>query len=514
MKKQQLFITLLLTMLAVQTTLADEIKVVGQNVQNFFYSLDRGRTQGNSVSMSNYNTEAGRTKKLNAIINALSVYTADIYAFNEVECCEEVMQLLADAMSSSTGKTYQPVADGLSYNKAEESDGVIKSGFIYNAATIEPVGNSVSTAIGYSHIYPNTMRMQTFRSKASGEVFSVSMNHFKASTSSDASYDTEQREGNSISLLKGLDQATQDPDILVLGDLNSVMGEQCLTNLVDAGYEEEILKRDPTAYTHYYDYTGSLIDHVFANPTMAAQITGAEVKNVANKHSVGSSKAYSDHDPYLVTLNLQAQPEVTYGYRKATAVQAGKTYLLVANNSKIANPVDISKTYEYQTATGVTPSGDAITMPSPKNAFKFEDDGSGNYYIKDYYGRYLYLYYNTSGGYYNYTTNAGNKANAQSYSVTYQSDKDAFQIHNNTANFNFLYQDSYGTWSWRSWTSLYNGQYWPSLWEYDPAFVPASITEMPVYTQPTTTRKVVERGRLVIITPNGSRYNVQGIELR
>lgn len=511
MKKQQLFITLLLTMLAVQTTLADEIKVVGQNVQNFFYSLDRGRTQGNSVSMSNYNTEAGRTKKLNAIINALSVYTADIYAFNEVECCEEVMQLLADAMSSSTGKTYQPVADGLSYNKAEESDGVIKSGFIYNAATIEPVGNSVSTAIGYSHIYPNTMRMQTFRSKASGEVFSVSMNHFKASTSSDASYDTEQREGNSISLLKGLDQATQDPDILVLGDLNSVMGEQCLTNLVDAGYEEEILKRDPTAYTHYYDYTGSLIDHVFANPTMAAQITGAEVKYVANKHSVGSSKAYSDHDPYLVTLNLQAQPEVTYGYRKATAVQSGKTYLLVANNAKVANPVATSKTYEYLTATDVTPDGDAIALPSQKNAFKFEDDGSGKYYIKDYYGRYLYLYNNGSS--YNYTTNAGNRSNGHTHSVTTQSDG-TFLVQNTTAGYRLLFQNSNNNWSWRSWTSLYNGQYWPTLWEYDPTYVPTSITELPVYTQLTTTRKVVERGRLVIIAPNGSRYNMQGIELR
>ena len=505
---------MLLMALAVHTIMADEIKVVGQNVQNFFYSVDRGRTQGNSVNKSNYNTVAGRTTKLNAICSTLSQFQADIYAFNEVECCEEVMTLLAESMSSYTGKTYLPVTDGLSYNKADEPDGVIKSGFIYNTATIEPVGDNVSTAIGYSYIYPNTMRMQAFRSKASNEVFYVSMSHFKASTSTDPTYDTEQREGNSIALLKGLDQATLDPDILVLGDLNSEIGEQCLNNLVDAGYEEEILKRDPTAYTHYYSYTGSLIDHVFANPTMAAQVTGAEVKYVANKHSVGNNNAYSDHDPYLVTLNLQAQPVASYGYKKVTAIQAGKTYLLVANNSKAANPVDISKTYEYQTATAVTTVDDAIIMASPKNAFKFEDDGAGSYYIKDYYGRYLYLFYNTIGGYYNYTTNAGNKVNAQSHNVTYQSSKDAFQIHNNTANFNFIYQDSYANWSWRNWTSLNNGQYWPSLWEYDPAFVPTSITEMPIYSQPTTTRKVMENGRLVIITPNGSRYNVQGIELR
>ena len=503
---------MLLIALAVQTTMADEIKVIGQNVQNFFYSLDRGRTQGNSVKKSNYNTEAGRTTKLNAICSTLAVYEADIYAFNEVECCEEVMQLLADGMSNYTGKTYLPVADGLSYNKAEEPDGIIKSGFIYNAATVEPVGNNVSTAIGYNHIYPNTMRMQTFRSKASNEMFSVSMNHFKASTSADPTYDMSQREGNSIALLKGLDQATLDPDILVLGDLNSEMGEQCLDNLVDAGYEEEIIKRDPTAYTHYYSYTGWLIDHVFANPTMAAQVTNAEVKYVANKHSVGDDNAYSDHDPYLVTLNLQAQPDATYGYKRVTAIQAGKTYLLVANNSKAANPVATSKSYEYLTATNVTPDGDAITMPSPKNGFKFENDGSGNYYIKDYYGRYLYLYKSNTS--YNYTTNAGSKADGHVHSVDYQGTMEAFKIHNNTANYNFLYQDSYSNWSWRSWTSLNNGQYWPSLWEYDPAFVPTSITEIPTYCQPATTRKVMENGRIVIIMPNGSRYSAQGIELR
>ena len=494
-----------------QATLADEIKVVGQNVQNFFYSLDRGRTQGNGVNKSNYNTEAGRTVKLNAICSALSQFQADIYAFNEVECCEEVMQLLADGMSSYTGKTYLYVTDGLSYNKSEEPDGVIKSGFIYNAATIETVGSSASTAIGYSHIYPNTMRMQTFRSKASGEVFAVSMNHWKASTSDDPSSDINQREGNSIALLKGLDQAVWDPDVLVLGDLNSVMGEQCLNNLVDAGYEEQILKRDPSAASHWYAGVGSLIDHVFANPTMAAQITGAEVKYVANKHSVGNSNAYSDHDPYLVTLNLEAQPEATYGYKKATAVQSGKTYLLVANNAKVANPVATSKTYEYLTATDVTPDGDAIALPSQKNAFKFEDDGSGNYYIKDYYGRYLYLYNNGSS--YNYTTNAGNRSNGHTHSVTAQSDG-TFLVQNTTAGYRLLFQNSNNNWSWRSWTSLYNGQYWPTLWEYDPTYVPTSITELPVYTQPTTTRKVVEHGRLVIIAPNGSRYNMQSIELR
>ena len=273
--------------MTVQVALADEIKIVGQNVQNFFYSLDRGRTQGNGVPISNYDDEAGRTAKLNAIVNTLSVYNADVYAFNEVECCAESLELLAQGMSSKTGKSYIPVADGLTYDKEKEADGVIKSGFIYNSATIEPLGNNVSTAIGYNYVYPYQMRMQAFKSKASGESFTLSMNHFKATTSDDPSYDINQRENNSIALLKGLDQATLDPDILVMGDLNAVMGEQCLNNLVDVGFEEQILKRDPYAYSHWFSNSGSLIDHVFANSTMAVQVTDAYVDYVANPHSTG-----------------------------------------------------------------------------------------------------------------------------------------------------------------------------------------------------------------------------------
>ena len=97
--------TLLLLFAAIATQAihaGDIIKVCGQNVQNFFYSLDRGRTTGNSVTKSNYNTEEGRSIKLNAITDALFIYEADVYAFNEVECCAESLELLAQSMSTKT----------------------------------------------------------------------------------------------------------------------------------------------------------------------------------------------------------------------------------------------------------------------------------------------------------------------------------------------------------------------------------------------------------------------------
>ena len=345
MRAYRFFVSLLFFFLAAQAaTAGDVIKVCCQTLQNFFYSLDRERTTKNGVPVSNYTTAEGRQAKANAIVNELSPYAADIYAFNEVEARPsssdtEALDLLAAEMSKATGISYSVVADGLSYDLDSDATGLIKSGFIYRPDKVVPVGDNVSTAVGYTIIYPYMMRMQTFMSVASGEQFTLSMNHFKASTSGDMEEDAEKREQNSIALLKGLDLAS-DPDILVLGDLNSVMGEQCLNNLVDAGYEEQIIKWEGAgAYSYWYD-GGSLIDHVFANSTMAAQVSDARIEYVANKHSVGNN-AYSDHDPYLITLNLNSQPAAKYGFKKATSFSTGVRYLFVVpvNGLQVADHI-------------------------------------------------------------------------------------------------------------------------------------------------------------------------------
>ena len=521
----RLIITLLLVVFAGNTAFAgDEITICAQNVQNFFYSLDRERTQGNYVPISNYNTEAGRQAKANAIVNALAPYKADIYAFNEVEAkaegaYKEALDLLAEGLSSKTGLTYKVVSDGLTYDLTKDAIGTIKSGFIYRADKVEPVGDNLSTAIGYTEAYPYMMRMQTFKSLASGEMFTLSMNHFKASTSNNMEEDALKREQNSIALLKGLDQATLDPDILVLGDLNSVMGEQCLKNLVDAGYEEQILKRYPASFTYYFDY-GELIDHAFANRTMAAQITDAKVLNIANPHSAGSKyDAYSDHDPYLVTLNLKAQPAVKYNYNRATTLEAGIPYLVVAPiiEGELSAPdiVDKNKDYSYQYGITVTETDYVVTMDKANYAIIFEDAGDGNYLIKDYYGRYYYNYYYSSSSSYGRNTSCGTKSKAHAFSVTSHNDG-TFKILNTTSNY-YLIGMPYNNrpeFTWNNYATLSPTQHYPWLYQYDPDAITDAIGTIEVQTQPATIRKVVENGTIYILTPNGHRYTLQGIRVK
>lgn len=516
--KTRVILLLVLFILSINGVQAgDRIFIVAQNLQNFFYSLDRTRTQNNGVPLSNYTTAEGRQAKAEAIVKALAPYEADIYAFNEVEAKaegadSEALEVLAKLMTQETGVEYEVVNDGLTYDPSDDATGQIKSGFIYRTDRVALVGDNVSTAVGYTYVYPYMLRMQTFRSISSGESFTLSMNHFKASTSGNMADDQLKREQNSMALLQGLDSA-QDPDILILGDLNSEMGEQCLKNLTDAGYEEQILKYDDTEAYSYWWYGGTLIDHVFANNTMARQVADALVLHIANPHSVGTSNAYSDHDPYIITLDLQAQPSPTYTYTKASVVENGKAYLMVAplDGLKAAKPVSVGKTYEYLQTTEVEDLDGRITMPDAKQAFIFEDAGDGNYYLKDYYGRYIYQYqYN--GSYYT-NVNVWTKESGHTFTVTPQTDG-SFKIVNTASNYYFLFRNesSGPAVSLRNWTTLYSGQYLPYLYGFD-SMSTTGIDDVTFTQTPQQTRKVMMDGRLVIVTPDGRRYNLQGLQV-
>ena len=511
---------LLLVAMATQAIYADDIiKVCGQNVQNFFYSLDRGRTTGNSVPKSNYTTEEGRNAKLNAITDALSFYRADIYAFNEVECCEESLELLASSMSTKTGQEYLPVADGLSYDKSESSDGLIKSGFIYNTATIETLGSNVSTAVGYTYTYPYQMRMQAFKSKASGEIFVLSMNHFKASTSDDINVDIEKRKQNAASLLQGLGAAAAiDSDILIMGDLNAEIDEESLQQIINAGYEEQLLKYYTGAmYTHCYG-DGSLIDHVMANNTMAAQVKNAEIMHVANVCSTGSKwNAYSDHDPYMVTLDLKESEFqcVDIAFSESFSDDFGKFSTVNVAGTKNWF-VNTSYHYANMNAYGDGVNDDWLISPKfdlrQKSSATLKFNHCAGYGVRDNWINEMKVLVSD-----NYFDHLGNPGDA-----TWTDLGAAF--------------DTSGNWKWKNNTITIPSQFIgkdkvyvafhytcsdsniPS-WEVKNVELTATCTETGIHTVSAERwiggfRKVMENGRLVIMTPDGKRYTLQGIEQR
>lgn len=69
------------------------------------------------------------------------------------------------------------------------------------------------------------------------------MNHFKAKDNTDDQGNAK-RVSEATDLINKMKAITADPDILIVGDLNCEMGEEPLKLLVDAGYEEQLLRYD------------------------------------------------------------------------------------------------------------------------------------------------------------------------------------------------------------------------------------------------------------------------------
>lgn len=268
------------------------IRIVGQNAANYLINF--------AASNSSCADQAEFTAKTNKMANAFLALGADIVAICEVERNDDVLSYICNAMNTIYGENvFTYITDGL-YSHADAGKyQSLKSGFIYNKNKVTPVGTSVSPY--YSAEYKARLRIQAFKEIATNEVFVLSMNHFKAKDSSVDQGESTRIE-NAGELIEKLDNINTDPDILIMGDLNAYTNETPIQNLINAGYEEQLVRFDPNAYTYNYYGEKGILDHAMANSTMADQVTGAYAYHINT--SGYSSYKYSDHDAVLVGLRL------------------------------------------------------------------------------------------------------------------------------------------------------------------------------------------------------------------
>ena len=268
--------------------------VCGQNAYNYFvYDLTNDRC--------NYSTVSGLEERTGLMVQSLRYIDADIYAFNELENAgDTVLAYLTHAMNTAAGQViYAYVSDNCT--KVNDSE-QIKSGFIYRTDKVKLLGtNHATTSRSY---YRNTMRWQAFTELSSNESFILSMNHFKSKSGTDEG--SSMRLTNAQDLINGTASMTADPDLLIMGDMNCTISEDPLVYIVNKGFVEQLLQYDASAYSYIYSGSKELIDHAFANSTMATQITGAGVFHVNTSSSWNNGYKYSDHDPYLVGINLSS----------------------------------------------------------------------------------------------------------------------------------------------------------------------------------------------------------------
>lgn len=264
--------------------------ICGQNLENYFVeNLESTRPK--------YHDEVGLEDKTNRIVRVFRHLDADIYALCELENSSLSLPYLSNAMNVAAGSALYGYVDG-GYDSYGD---VVMSGFIYRTDKVKPYGPN--TAGASQQLYRPRMRVQAFEELQSGERFVLSMNHFKAMDSTDDAGESK-RQHNAEELISNLNYVDSDPDMLIMGDLNCFQEDAPLQYIQSAGYDEVLLYFNSNAYSYYFNGTNQLIDHVYANESMAAQIAGSDVFHINTGTPWNGDYYYSDHDPYLVSVNL------------------------------------------------------------------------------------------------------------------------------------------------------------------------------------------------------------------
>ena len=478
------------------------VKVFAQNLQNYYYNYNTGR--------GNYTPEEFR-EKTRKMVDAMMWIGADIYALCEVEAQPIVLKQLADSMNTRVeGEPFVAVSNDLNDEWDSYYNNNLKSGFIYNKNTVRPIGESYAGTPGSAY-YSRTMRIQTFEEIATGQRFTLSMNHFKAKDNSEDQGENKRKE-NATNLVTQLPIYAQDPDILIMGDLNCEVGEAPLEIIENAGYVEQLLRfnANTNPYSHCYN-GGELIDHVYANASMAEQITGAGIFHIST--SCGASAysnynyRYSDHDPYVVGLNLEKlniceEREYnyltsglgdctvdnstiwtwdSYRYAKATAYQLG----LTPSEAHLFTPaLDLT---DFKAVTlSFTHAHRFCGTPSEELTLWVTDDFKGSYEASTWKQLTINPYTdNNSWTWLDATVNVP---------ITY--------VGSNTV-FAFKYK----------WTAYKTG-----TWEIKNLKIEGGCTAVPTGIEDIRPeqrgQKTIENGQLLITLPDGSSYNGFGIRIR
>lgn len=255
------------------------------------------------------------------ILAALKGLDADIYALCEVgQGNTSVIDLVNGLNALTSSNVYTYVAD----NDYKEST-YTKNVFIYNKNKVTPY-NSI-TFFG-SGGYRLRQVAQGFELKSNGEKVIICVNHLKSKSGggTGADADTGDGQGSSnytrvtqaqliVNTLNKLVSSYNDPDVLVVGDMNAYSMEDPIKVLTDNGLVNQLKRFSPEEYSYVYQAEAGFLDHSLATATLSKQVTGARPWHI-NADEPGyfdyKSSAYfsadpyrsSDHDPVLTGISL------------------------------------------------------------------------------------------------------------------------------------------------------------------------------------------------------------------
>lgn len=259
------------------------------------------------------------TRQRTKILAALKAINADIYALCEVGEGKTAVQDIVKGLNDIAGTNRYAYTD----NGDTKESTYTKNVFVYNTDKVEPYKEvrTIGSYLKLRHI------AQAFNLKENQERLIISLNHFKSKSSGSGTdadqYDGQgksnnQRQAEARTLVNELNTLTnyyEDPDILILGDLNAYSQEDPIQILTNASLVNLLKRFSPQDYSYVYNGTTGYLDHSIASASMNQQVIDATpwhinadeqskfgYKNTAN-YSPDPYRC-SDHDPVITTLML------------------------------------------------------------------------------------------------------------------------------------------------------------------------------------------------------------------
>jgi predicted extracellular nuclease len=327
------------------------IRVASANLLNFFNTFTGCHlgTLGDTTDCRGATDTTEYQRQLAKEVASLRFLGADVIGYMEMENdgygTDSAVQALVNALNAVDGPGTWAFINPDAATGVTDVAGTdaIKAGLLYKTAAVTPVAGD--TFVDQNPLYERRPIAQTFQTPA-GAKFTVIANHFKSKGSCPTSGpDADQLDGQSCWNAHRTAQAQElaswigstvvpgagDPDVLIVGDLNSYAGEDPIAALEAAGYVNEVKAfHGQEAYSYVFDGQWGYLDYVMASGSLAAQVSGAgdahhnadepsvldyntDFKTPGQVASLYAPDRFrtSDHDPVLVGLNVDVPPTIT-----------------------------------------------------------------------------------------------------------------------------------------------------------------------------------------------------------